>query len=185
VTSYRNLLNVRIRGAHRSARIDVLRCYDLTRKAIWPALFVVVGTVAILGAGLLLRPFGLHSQASAAAAVLAAVPTLFAAALIRPDEHPVTKDLLRGVRGAAYASGVLSFLAASSLAVTFPVVSRPQDVPLLGRPLTWLESQDIGLRGPIWLLLTVLAIGPAVTVLMTFLRLGRYPFRVEYGLRDG
>jgi len=185
VTSYRTLLNVRLRAAHRSARVDVLRSYDLTPRAIWPALFVVAGTAALLLAGLLLRPFGVRSQPSAAAAVLVAVPLLFVAVLIRPDEHPVTKDLLRGVRGAAYSSGILSFLAASSLAVTFPVVSQPQGVPLVGRPLAWLESQDIGLRGPVWLILTVLAIGPAVTVLLTFLRLGRYPFRVQYRLDDG
>ena len=31
----------------------------------------------------------------------------------------------------------------------------------------------------------ILAIGPAVTVLLTFFRLGRYPFRVQYRLADG
>jgi hypothetical protein len=185
VTSYRTLLNVRLRAAHRSARVDILRCYDLTPGTMWPALLVVVGTAVLLAAGLLLRPFGVRSQPSAAAAVLVAVPVLFVAALIRPDEHPVTKDLLRRVRGAAYASGALSFLAACSLAVTFPVVSQPQSIPLIGRPLAWLESQDIGLRGPVWLVLTAAAIGPAVTVLTTFLRLGRYPFRVQYWLDDG
>jgi uncharacterized membrane protein YagU involved in acid resistance len=90
----------------------------------------------------------------------------------------MTKKLLRVMRWAAIVSGVVSFLAAASLAVEFPAIDHPGRVALIGRPLQWLSDQGLGWRGPLWGILAVLALIAAVTTLLGFWWVSRQAARV-------
>lgn len=84
------------------------------------ALFVAALTVAFLAGGLV-ADLRLHSgPAAEAAAVVVAVPGLYAAFLFRPGEHRLLRRLVRGLRVTVAGLATVSFAAAATLSLRLP-----------------------------------------------------------------
>ena len=75
-------------------------------------------TTGILWLGIYLTSEGIEPRREALTALLVALPALLAAYLV-PREHPLTRRMFKGVRGLLALTALVSFIAASTLALDF------------------------------------------------------------------
>jgi hypothetical protein len=81
------------------------------------AFWLAVGTTALLTAGWLLHHYNIASSPSIAAALLVALPGIYAAYLARPGEHRIVKMLVSGIRFLIALLATASFVSAAALAI--------------------------------------------------------------------
>jgi hypothetical protein len=101
------------------------------------AAMLAVAVSLLLTAGVLFRGRIAESSESTNA-LLVAIPALLAAYLIRPGEHQLSRRLLFGIRWLTAAIGLLSFLAAASLAISHNDERRILETWLPIAGLAWL-----------------------------------------------
>lgn len=81
------------------------------------ALILAAGTTGLLAAGWFLHHYDIASAPSIAAALLVALPGIYAAYLARPGEHRIVKMLVSGIRFLIVVLGAASFASAAALAI--------------------------------------------------------------------
>jgi hypothetical protein len=91
---------------------------------LWSAVLIAWVTAAILTAGLILYTIGIGASGDTAVVLLAALPGIFAAYLVRPGEHPLLQRLASGIRALVALSATVSFAAAATLAIDLRRATR-------------------------------------------------------------
>lgn len=104
-------------SADANAAVDV-RLRASRRGLLRASALLAVFVAAMLTAGAVFID-GLSHAREGGATIVASIPAILAAYLIRPGEHELASRMLIGVRALVLGTGVLAFLAAGSLAADF------------------------------------------------------------------
>ncbi len=143
-----------------------------------PALLMSVVTGAVFLLGFAARLVEFHGGMGTAS-VLAVLPAVYAAVVLLPSDHRITRALELRARNAIIASAVLSLAAAASFVLTFPPTTHPGAIPLVGGVLF---EHHLGWRAIWWGSLAILALLNLAAAVITYRR-RRLPAAATVGSR--